>query len=312
MEREKAPYFGSVRFCKHVILTTIALLIAIPTALTGILLAQNLALRANAAGMASPGEGEITSEPPAVTADLQQEEETPQLTVEVPPWQSLFPDLYAQPCQRSSVDEEKVAYLTFDDGPTSQTPNILKVLDDYDIKATFFVIGREDEQSKQWLRDIADAGHTIGIHSYSHDYKTIYSSVEALLEDYDKLYRLIYEVTGEYPQICRFPGGSINGYNGTTYRDMIAELVRRGFVYFDWNVATGDAVKGVIGAQTLADNCLRRADSVRRAVILAHDSPSRTTTVEALPAIIEGYLEAGFTFAPLTPEVVPVVYSYPS
>ncbi|NCB62914.1 MAG: polysaccharide deacetylase [Clostridia bacterium] len=220
--------------------------------------------------------------------------------------------MYAAPAARSTVDTEKTVYLTFDDGPSARTPEILAVLKKYNVKATFFVVGKTDEQSKQWMRDIVNEGHAIGMHSYTHDYKKIYASPEAFLEDYSKIFNLIYEATGVYPQISRFPGGSINGYNGGSYENIISELVRRGFVYFDWNVATGDAAaNSSVPVDTLVRNALSRIDSLRRAVVLMHDATDKKTTVEALSAIIEGYQKAGFTFAPLTPEVVPVVYTYP-
>ena len=231
---------------------------------------------------------------------------------ELPAWQALYPDLYAQSTGLGTVDQDKTVYLTFDDGPSARTPEILSILESYGVKATFFVTGKESEQGQQWMRDIVSAGHAIGVHSYTHDYQTIYRSVEDFLEDFDRLYRQITQVTGTAPQIFRFPGGSINGYNGATYQDIASEMVRRGFVYFDWNVAVGDAVKRPPSASVLARNALSKADSLRRAVILMHDNPNMVSTVEALPQIIEGYQNAGFTFEVLTPKVKPVIYAYPS
>ncbi|NCB62706.1 MAG: polysaccharide deacetylase [Clostridia bacterium] len=265
---------------------------------------QNLTLRAAASELPSPSP---RAEPTAVP-----EPSPTSAPAAAPAWQSLYPELYAQSAQRSTVDEEKTVYLTFDDGPSARTPEILAILAKYNVKATFFVVGKSDEQSKQWMRDIVAAGHSLGMHSYTHDYKTIYASMENFLEDYDKIYQLIYEATGVYPQISRFPGGSINGYNGASYENMISELVRRGFVYFDWNVATGDAASnGSAAADTLVHNALDQMDSRRRAVVLMHDSADKKATVAALSAIIEGYQKADFAFAALTPEVVPVVYTYP-
>lgn len=240
------------------------------------------------------------------------ENTSPPPPAELPAWQALYPDLYAQSTALGTVDQEKTVYLTFDDGPSARTPEILSILETYGVKATFFVTGKESEQGQQWMRDIVSSGHAIGVHSYTHDYQTIYSSVEAFLEDFDRLYRQITQVTGTAPQIFRFPGGSINGYNGATYQDIVAEMVRRGFVYFDWNVAVGDAVKRPPAASVLARNALSKVDSLRRAVILMHDSTGMVSTVEALPKIIEGYQNAGFTFDVLTPQVKPVIYAYPS
>lgn len=310
-------YFGSVRFFKHLILVGLGLMVMVPITLCVVFGAENYALRAQAAEVerkSPPVVSQPAHTPEAAPAPSEQPKEAPALGMEpeAPAYQSLYPELYAPEAARGMVDEEKTVYLTFDDGPSVQTPKILEILERYDVKATFFVVGREDEQSKEWMRDIVAAGHTLGMHSYSHDYEKIYTSTEAFLEDYDRIFTLIKDTTGVVPSICRFPGGSINGYDGPTYREIIAELVRRGFVYFDWNVATGDAAEtGLVKPAKLEENALSRVSSLRRAVVLMHDSAAKSTTVEALPAIIEGYQDAGFTFAPLTAEVAPVIYMYP-
>ena len=232
---------------------------------------------------------------------------------EVPEYTQLFPELYA-PERKGEPDkpavDEKVVYLTFDDGPSANTDTILQILDQYGIKATFFVVGRTSEQDQQRMRDIVNAGHTLAMHSWSHDYKKVYASVEAFLEDAYQLYQYIYEVTGQYPRIFRFPGGSINGYNRGVYQEIIAEMTRRGFVYFDWNASAQDATLYPRPASAIAADCLRGVgrDLV---VVLSHDSAARGTTVDALPAIIEGYQNAGYTLAALHPGVTPVTMGYP-
>ena len=131
------------------------------------------------------------------------------------------------------------------------------------------------------------------------------------LEDFNQMFCQIYEATGVKPQIFRFPGGSVNSYNVGIHQQLIAEMTRRGFVYFDWNVANGDAVFSKIQpSSTLTANALKGVGTARRAIILMHDSSAKTTTVEALPAIIEGYLEAGYSFAALTPSTRSVTFSY--
>lgn len=315
-------YWGSVRFFKHLILTVLALAILIPTTLSiifGVSLGRTktelkqLRQTVNTQSASGQNGGQDDPTQPAVDSAQDQEEKEPPANggPEFPAYQSLYPDLYAQPANLNSIDQEKTVYLTFDDGPSARTPELLAILEEYDIKATFFVTGRESEEAKQWMRDIVAAGHTLGIHTYCHDYNQIYQSVEAYLEDFNAMYDLILETTGVAPQVFRFPGGSINAYNGATYRDIISEMVRRGFVYFDWNRMSGDAVRGNVPAETLVENALDRADSLRRVILLMHDSARFTNVVEALPQIIEGYQEAGFSFAALTPEVKPVIYSYP-
>ena len=307
-------YLGSVRFFKYLILTVLALAILIPTTLSiifGVSLGRTKAelVKLQQASQAQPPasqDGE-PSGPDGLEGDGQPEGPQPEL----PAYQALYPDLYAQPAERNSVDQEKVVYLTFDDGPSERTPELLEVLERYGVKATFFVVNKGTEEAEQWMRDIVAAGHTLGIHTYSHDYNKIYASVEAYLEDFNAMYQVILEATGVAPQVFRFPGGSVNAYNGATYRDIISEMVRRGFVYFDWNRQTGDAVRGDVPVDTLVENALDRVGTMRRVFLLAHDNTRFTNVVEALPRIIEGYQEAGFTFAALTPEVKPVIYSYP-
>ncbi len=319
---QEGGYWGSVRFFKHLILTVLALAILIPTCLSivfGVLWGRTKSevkqLRQTVSQQPAPGQPSPAPSQPAgdgaqQTGDsLQPEEEGP--GPEFPAYQALYPDLYAQPAKLNSIDQEKTVYLTFDDGPSARTPELLAILEEYDIKATFFVVGKESEEAEQWMRDIVAAGHTLGIHTYCHDYNRIYQSVEAYLEDFNAMYNVILEATGTAPQIFRFPGGSVNAYNGATYRDIISEMVRRGFVYFDWNRMSGDAVRGNVPAETLVENALDRADTMRRVILLMHDSTRFTNVVEALPQIIEGYQEAGFSFAALTPEVKPVIYSYP-
>ena len=311
---QKGGYMGSVRFFKHLILAILALAILIPTTLSilfGVSLVQTkaelvkLQQSSQSPPPAAPGDASPNGSEPGETS--QPEDPRP----EVPSYQALYPDLYAQPVERNSVDIEKTIYLTFDDGPSERTAELLEVLERYDVKATFFVVNKGTEQAEQWMRDIVAAGHTLGIHTYSHDYNKIYASVEAYLEDFNAMYQVILEATGSAPQVFRFPGGSVNAYNGATYRDIISEMVRRGFVYFDWNRQTGDAVRGDVPAETLVENALDRVDTMRRVFLLAHDNTRFTNVVEALPDIIEGYQKAGFTFAALTPEVKPVIYSYP-
>lgn len=333
---QRGSYLGSVRFFKHLILTVLALMIVIPTVLSVVLglalgttRTQLTALRLQISQLQSRTPQE--EEPPArngvaVEADAfhgraaeedafqcEYESSEPEdgLIPEVPAYQNLYPELYAQPAERGCVYEEKVVYLTFDDGPSERTPELLEVLDYYGVKATFFVVGGESETCQQWMRDIVAAGHTIGVHSYTHSYTTIYQSVEAYLEDFAQEYNLIQKATGVPPQIFRFPGGSINAYNGSNYQEIISEMTRRGFVYFDWNRQTGDAVQSTVPAQTLTANALDQSACMHRVILLAHDSARFTNVVEALPGIIEGYRAEGFSFAALAPEVKPIVFHYP-
>lgn len=300
-------YLGSVRFFKHMIVAVLVLLILVTTVLA---LVFGTALRRTRTELSllrqsiSAPAPELPEEAPPEETGPAEEDPGP----EFPAYQSLYPDLYARPAERNSVDTEKVVYLTFDDGPSARTPELLEILECYGVKATFFVVNKDTEQAKQWMRDIVAAGHTLGIHSYSHDYQKIYASVEDYLEDFNAMYQSIQDTTGIAPQIFRFPGGSINNYNTATYQEIISEMVRRGFVYFDWNRQTGDTEDASV--RKLVQNAMEGSGNMRRVILLAHDSAHLSNVVKALPQIIEGYQEQGFTFDALTAEVRPVVYVY--
>lgn len=186
-------------------------------------------------------------------------------------------------------------YLTFDDGPSSNTNVILDILKIYDIKATFFVTGKTDEQSLQAYRRIVEEGHTLGMHSYSHSYQDIYDSVERFGEDLTRLQEHLYEVTGVWCRYYRFPGGSSNQVSKVEMQDLIDYLNRQDIRYFDWNIGSGDAAGNTLAAARITDNCLNGMKLVNSGIILLHDSPVKQTTVEALPMIIEGILAAGDT-----------------
>ena len=231
---------------------------------------------------------------------------------ELPAYAALFPNFYAPRWTGETVTGGRVCCLTFDDGPSANTDQILEILDRYGVKATFFIVGSSatSDVSQERMRKIVAAGHTIGMHSWSHDYYKVYASVEDFLKEFNQLYEWVYQVTGVYPSVFRFPGGSINGYNQDVYQEIIAEMSRRGFVYYDWNVSAGDATATVRDTSAIVNDCLKGV-GFGMALVLAHDSAARTTTVEALPAVIEGYQAAGYTFSALHPGVRPIIFGYP-
>ena len=201
----------------------------------------------------------------------------------------------------------KKVYLTFDDGPSSNTDQILDILKDYDVKATFFVVGKTDERSVKAYQRIVEEGHTLAMHSYSHRYDEIYESKEAFARDLNSLQEYLYETTGVWPRIYRFPGGSSNTVSKVDMQELIEYLTDIGITYFDWNVASGDAVSRTLPAETIVNNCLSGIEKQKESVILMHDASNKGTTVEALPQIIEAIQEQGDTWIlPITDETVPV------
>ncbi len=206
--------------------------------------------------------------------------------------------------------EDKTAYLTFDDGPSSLTPEILDILDDYNIKATFFVIGNKNEEDKKFYKEIIKRGHTLGLHSKSHKYSYIYESLDNFLEDFDSLFTEIEDLTGEKSVLFRFPGGSTNGemIKNNTFDAIQEEMDSRGFIYYDWNVSGEDAVYKYISPENITNNVLGGAKNKNFAIVLLHDTSAKTSTVKALPKIIEGLQNQGFKLDKLTPSLKPIQF----
>ena len=184
-------------------------------------------------------------------------------------------------------DGVRKVYLTFDDGPSSNTDRILDILAEYDVKATFFVVGKEEEKYRPLYNRIVQEGHTLGMHSYSHKYNEIYQSVDSYAEDLCKLQEFLYDMTGVRCRYCRFPGGSSNSVSNVDMHDLIAYLDERNMVYFDWNVSSGDAASGYISPEEIVANCTGNLESFDEAIILMHDASNKNSTVEALPKLIE-------------------------
>lgn len=222
-------------------------------------------------------------------------------------YSGLYTELYAQPADLESQAPDRTIYLTFDDGPSARTGEVLDILKENNIKATFFITGQTSELAQTMMKRIVEEGHTIAVHTYSHDYREIYATVVSYLDDFDRIYQWVYEVTGVYPQIFRFPGGSINSYNQKIYEKLIGEMDRRGFVHYDWNAVNGDAEGVDYPAEEMVQKALSKVGT-NRVILLMHDSIYKTKTVATLPDIIAGYRNAGYSFAPLTPEIRSITF----
>ncbi len=228
-----------------------------------------------------------------------------------PEYTKLYPEMYVENKPAAFREEAGTIYLTFDDGPSKRTPEVLDILKKMNVKATFFVCGGSDEEDAALMKRVVDEGHTIAIHSISHNYKKIYADVESYLADFYETYMCVYEATGVKPEIFRFPGGSINSYNRFTYQQIIAEMTRRGFVYYDWNVSGEDAVKGA-DQTTIYSNIMNyiSMDGTDRAIVLLHDSTDKEDTVAVLPNVIGQLYAYGYKFDKLDNSVKPVTFGY--
>ena len=191
----------------------------------------------------------------------------------------------------ASAQTPKTVYLTFDDGPSDRvTPKILDVLDEENVKATFFIIGQQAERRDYLIKREAESGHTVAVHSYTHNYSEIYSSPRSLIADIDRCNDVIESITGKRSDLYRFPGGSYG-----LREELIAAAAGHGMRYVDWNASTRDAECPGSAGQ-LFDSAVATSAGLDRVVLLSHDSTYKTSTPEATRRLIKYYRENGYTF----------------
>ena len=294
--QEKTRYVGSVRFYKNMVLLVIAVLVVV-LAVVSIYYhhryQEALALLDTEYHTDIDAIADINSEPLA--------------------YQALYADFYAPQTFNATTRTSGSAYLTFNGGPSECTDALLALLEQEGVRATFFVSGNvaDDPQYDERLRAIVEGGHTLGMGSWSGDYSGVYSSVEAYLADMYALYTYIENITGTQPTVFRFIGGSINSYDAGLYRELIAEMIRRGFVPYDWNLSADGGAGGTqLSSEELVLHVEDSLIGLDRVILLLHDDASRTTTLEAVPGIIALLRERGFNLEALTPEVKPVLFAY--
>ncbi|MEE1239573.1 MAG: polysaccharide deacetylase family protein [Acutalibacteraceae bacterium] len=205
--------------------------------------------------------------------------------------------------QATAPSGNKVCYLTFDDGPSKNTPKILDILKKYNAKATFFVINSADIG---YVKRIRDEGHTVGLHTASHNYAQIYSSTDAYFKDLQEISDKVESIIGEKSTVIRFPGGSSNLVSAKYCKGIMTNLttlvLQKGYSYFDWNVSSGDADSNTPSYTYIRNNVLNYSKNKNSVCVLMHDAAAKTTTVQALPEIIEGLTKMGYRFEAITPE----------
>ncbi len=197
-------------------------------------------------------------------------------------------------------------YLTFDDGPSIYTDELLDILAKYDVKATFFVTGKDKAGYRDTYRRIVEEGHTLGMHSYSHEYENIYASLENFQQDVGTLRNYLYNETGVGSKFYRFPGGSSNKVSDTDIEDMTAYLNAMGIRYFDWNITAGDATGANVTSDEIVERVMSQLPLHQVAVVLMHDAKDKRATVDALPKLIEAIqgMEDGTLILPITEETM--------
>ncbi len=194
---------------------------------------------------------------------------------------------------------DKVIYLTFDDGPCIYTGKLLDILDKYNVKATFFVVGNNGSYSI--IKDAASRGHTIGLHSYCHKYEEIYKSKDAYMKDLNTIQNIVYASTGQKSYIVRFPGGSSNRISASIKKGIMTELAKtltaEGYRYFDWNVDSCDGT-GQLKREQIVANVVAGIKKHNTSIVLQHDIWPES--VYAVEDIIKWGLANGYSFAPIT------------
>lgn len=253
-------------------------------------------------------EAESSAESEADAAETNQP--TQQASQPESPYADIYPDMMVNaPAESDYVRELGTVYLTFDDGPSDNTYSILSYLEQYNVKATFFVVPNRSEGCYAKLKAIAAAGHSIGVHSASHVYKDIYSSVEAYLDDFHEAWDIIYDATGIKTEIFRFPGGSVNDFNTETRDKIIQEMTRRGFRYYDWNVESGD-VDGATWTD-MYNSIPYDIANCYRSIVLMHDSNSTPNTVLVLGDVLHVLVSDGYKFDKINNDTRPVQFTGP-
>lgn len=189
--------------------------------------------------------------------------------------------------------EGKVAYLTFDDGPTPHTPEVLQILREKGVTATFFTVYQPN--SDFYYQQIVDSGCELALHAWNHDYKTLYASIESYFDDFNRMQGFLQKFTGSPVTDFRFPGGSSQTVTDkATFCRIILETQKRGLRYFDWNVSAEDATTAPISPETVYQNIIPAAFQYDRPVILMHERSPQTRA--ALPKIIDALKERGYRF----------------
>lgn len=193
----------------------------------------------------------------------------------------------------------KKVYLTFDDGPGSQTGKILDILKKNHVKATFFVTGKEDASSKKIYQRIVKEGHTLAMHSYSHIQDVIYDSKEAFEKDLKQINRCLYEATGVHTKFYRFPGGSSTQNTSLSIQNFIDVLKKNHYLYLDWNVISPDINNANATKEQVVTGVMQGVDAYDTAVVLMYDVADKPMTVKALPSIIKQIKAKNYELLPV-------------
>lgn len=295
---------------KKLIIAGIIIMFIIPVVMCGILIAMyiktNKELKSVKKELASIEENITTERVPIIITESPSDVTPTDVTTElVQP--EVLEDTTEETTEEPAVSNGKKVYLTFDDGPSERTGEVLKILDEKGVKATFFVIHTPLEQDYHFYNEIVEDGHTLAMHSYTHAYSEVYASMDSYKKDVLDLQDFLKEQTGVSVRYYRFPGGSSNTLSDVPMQDMIKFLDEQNITYFDWNAQNNDASS----KKQTADQVLKKAlDDIHSnkgdTILLMHDSVSHDETVAALPLLIDQLKSEGYEICPITDETKPI------
>ncbi len=279
--------------------------------------ANTIGIRQAEREYANEEEGQPSESPEVQEQPEKQSEEQPEETPEVSPSpqvMSKFPkhdinaamesqlpqysDEIAKKVVNVYFEKTKKVYLTFDDGPSARTPEILDILKKYNVKATFFVLGSNVEARPELVKRAYEEGHFIAIHGYTHKYSQVYSSPQAVLDEYNQTLEAVRKAIGvpNYnPHLFRFPGGSSGGPYDNVKRQAIELLKQNGITHTNWNCLSGDAA-GSTTVEAMWNELNQTAEGDDNLVVLMHDAGDKKVTVEFVPQLIEKYQSEGYEF----------------
>lgn len=305
---------------KKIIIITILLLIILPTVLCIILFCKFSSLNKEVTALRKElsrinqsvvQADEINTAQTETPSEAETEPETSR-TAEIATKENATAPVYADTIKKSEkelVEEavkegRKVVYLTYDDGPSRNTGKLLEILKKYDVKATFFLI--KTPEYEEYIKKIVEEGHTLAMHTLTHDYLYVYKSLETFKEEVDGIRDYLTDVTGVTPSIFRFPGGSSNSQTRVPITTYIDYLNSQKIVYFDWNVSSGDGGVGELKVEDIYNNVISGVEKNDISIVLMHDSEYKGTTLEATPLIIEKLQEMNALILPITADTVPI------
>lgn len=209
----------------------------------------------------------------------------------------IFKGIYIFAADNNSLKGEKVIYLTFDDGPSENITNkVLDILKENDVKGTFFLIGNQIPGLENVVRRIHAEGHSIGLHTYTHKFRKIYSNEVNFIREMKKCEEEVRSVTGTSPNIIRFPGGSRRHLNNS----FLTSLHNYNYKIYDWNMETLDGINPKISPYKILKAATNNKENLSTIVLLLHCDYTHKNTCSALPSIINYYKAQGYTFKPIT------------